>query len=97
MEGVFIMDSKKRRQRDYTLRSRYSITLEQFEEMLHKQGYRCLICECKVKLELFGVDHCHVTGKVRGILCRACNAGLGHFKDNPKVVARALLYLLDNE
>lgn len=39
------------------------------------------------------VDHCHKTGRVRGILCSSCNNGLGRFKDNPKVIRKAALYL----
>jgi hypothetical protein len=41
------------------------------------------------------VDHNHTTGKVRGLLCSSCNGALGLFKDNPEVVAAALLYLKD--
>ena len=40
-----------------------------------------------------GVDHCHRTGKVRGILCMGCNFSIGHFKDDPEILRRAAAYL----
>lgn len=40
------------------------------------------------------VDHCHKTGKVRGILCAECNSGLGKFKDRPEFLIKAVEYLL---
>lgn len=51
---------------------------------------RCQICE---EVGPLVVDHCHSTGKVRGMLCQPCNQGLGHFKDRPAVMAQAIKYL----
>lgn len=39
------------------------------------------------------IDHCHTTGRVRGHLCNNCNKGLGHFKDNPDTLLKAIEYL----
>jgi hypothetical protein len=39
------------------------------------------------------VDHCHISGKVRGVLCQNCNLGLGHFHDTPEKLERAAAYL----
>ncbi len=68
------------------------------EAMLVAQGNKCSIC-C-VDLERTGttrksmnIDHCHATGKVRSILCGACNRGLGQFKDDPAVMRKAIAYL----
>lgn len=65
-----------------------------FDSMLESQGGACAICRTK---EPGGrnwcVDHCHDSGKVRGILCLECNAGLGKFKDNPDFLRRAIEYL----
>lgn len=51
---------------------------------------RCDICSEPAPLV---VDHCHSTGKVRGMLCQHCNRGLGHFRDKPAVMAKAIEYL----
>ena len=62
--------------------------LKQLEE--RAQG-RCEICG-KVMKE-YVVDHCHVTSRIRGLLCRSCNTGLGLFKDSPEVLAAAIEYV----
>lgn len=75
--------------------AKYGITLDQYNLMLDEQGGGCAICGAisnKNGKALF-VDHCHATGKVRGILCHRCNTGLGSFKDNATLVAKAAIYL----
>lgn len=76
---------------------RYGITIEEYNSMLKNQNGRCKICstlETGRKLSArLSVDHCHKTGKVRGLLCFHCNSGLGKFKDNPKVLENAIQYL----
>lgn len=74
-------DSKARypnnadRMKDSRLRSRYGITLEEYEEILLAQGNKCAICGARPKYESrsFSVDHSHEDGRVRGILCVRCN------------------------
>lgn len=68
--------------RDSLLRTRYGITRETYNEMLENQGGGCAICARKSPGngkgdQYFDVDHCHETGKVRGLLCRQCNVLLG--------------------
>lgn len=79
------------------LRRRYGISLEQYEAMLELQDGRCAICGRHG--DEFGrrlaVDHCHETGKVRGLLCINCNPGIGAFRDNPELLRRAASYLED--
>lgn len=58
--------------------------------MLEEQGGVCLICG---RAALMQVDHCHDTGKVRGLLCSPCNRGLGSFKDSLALVQAAADYL----
>lgn len=81
-----------------TLR-RYGITVDYYNSMLAKQGGGCALCGCKdsgcSKKDRLHVDHCHTTGKVRGLLCTNCNQGLGKFKDNPDRLRKAAEYLED--
>lgn len=78
------------RSRNNQLLRDYGITLVQLEAMLEKQCRRCLICK---KNPAVAVDHNHRTGKIRGILCRMCNIGIGGFKDDPKLCQQAAKYL----
>jgi len=66
------------------LHKNYGITLEDFNDMIELQEGKCLICNTHLEALTKGlvVDHCHTTGKVRGLLCSNCNSGLGMFKDN---------------
>ena len=77
--------------RHYHLMRRYGVGDAEVAAMIEAQGGVCLIC--KGPLDRPHVDHDHVTGKVRGVLCFNCNAGLGKFRDNVEIVERALAYL----
>lgn len=70
----------------------YGITKEQFYEMMENQNHQCKICKIEIDKSAH-VDHCHETGKVRGILCLHCNKGLGFFKDNINSLSQAIQYL----
>lgn len=74
------------------LKSRYGLTPTAWEAMAAGQGYRCALCRRQTKLV---VDHDHETGKVRGLLCRACNTALGALGDSLPGLARALSYVND--
>jgi hypothetical protein len=69
----------------------YGLTVEQFGEMLALQQGACLICLQQMLIPV--VDHDHVTGRVRGLLCRKCNSALGLLQDSPTVLRRAVRYL----
>ena len=84
------------------LKNIYGITVDDYYKMLENQGGGCAICGTRVpsqrarkyaKTEMFFVDHCHSTGKVRGLLCSRCNRGLGYFDDNPSRLEMAAAYL----
>lgn len=77
--------------RSVWLKHKYNITTEEYDKMLAEQDYRCAIC--KGSLEMDRIDHCHKTGKVRGILCNDCNLGLGLFRDNKDYLKSAIEYL----
>ena len=87
------------------LKNIYGITVDDYYRMLENQGGGCAICGTFVpsqrkrkfiKTEMFFVDHCHSTGKVRGLLCAKCNRGLGYFEDNPSRLEMAAVYLKEN-
>jgi len=73
----------------------YGISLDERIALLNSQGSKCAICRCP--LDHTGgnthTDHCHTTGKVRGILCTNCNRGLGHFQENQEFLMQAVKYL----
>jgi len=75
---------------EYHLRQHYGITPEDYNNILKSQDGKCKICKSSNKLHL---DHCHSTGKVRGILCQSCNHGLGNFKDNLDLMKKGIEYL----
>ena len=70
----------------------YGISREQYEGLLAKQGGVCGICR-KPPQEPLCVDHSHATGRVRGLLCRKCNTGLGSYDDDASVMAAGIAYL----
>lgn len=73
----------------------YSISVADLERIRAKQRGRCAICqrsETQVGAKL-QVDHCHDTGRVRGLLCPPCNWGIGRLRDDPERVWRAFAYL----
>lgn len=69
------------------------ISKDEHDKMFADQGGCCAICFDPPNEHCLGVDHNHVTGKVRGLLCRTCNAGLGMFKDNRDLLESAIAYL----
>ena len=74
----------------------YGITEEIYQQEREKQNYKCLLCGADEIDQHHGrlfVDHCHKTGKYRGLLCTTCNTGLGAFKDNVEVMQKAIEYL----
>lgn len=74
----------------------YGITLAEKQQMILSQSCMCGIC-CKnidpKDASSVAVDHCHATGKVRGILCRECNLMIGLARDNEQILANAIHYL----
>ena len=74
----------------------YGISVVAYEEMKTGQGSKCAICKAIVTgtgRKGLHVDHCHVTGKVRALLCSRCNTTLGNMKDDPALLRAAAEYL----
>jgi len=87
--------SNKEKFREYSRKALYGVSVEKHKEMQTQQGHMCQICkthESNLKRRLF-VDHCHETGKVRGLLCQYCNTMLGNAKDNVLILQSAINYL----
>lgn len=77
------------------LQNLYNISPEEYDKMLKEQNNCCKICKTsqeKLKVTL-AVDHCHKTGKVRGLLCNKCNLALGLLKDDLALLQEAINYL----
>lgn len=80
--------------------SRYGLTQGDFETLYKLQTGKCAICSDLI-IDGSGrgglaIDHCHLSGKVRGLLCAPCNKGLGHFRDDAPLLKRAAEYLEKN-
>lgn len=91
-------------QKEYYLKHKYNITLENYHNMLKEQNYCCAICgeqETRTNpttgISQLCVDHDHKTGKVRGLLCNKCNTGIGYFKENIDILNNAINYLNKKE
>lgn len=93
------MPKYSQKQRDYIrnwhLKTTYSITTDDYNDMFIEQGGCCAICgthQSKLK-KILRVDHCHETGRVRGLLCDGCNIALSRMKDNINILQNAIKYL----
>jgi hypothetical protein len=78
------------------LKRSYGITLNEYNQMLVDQNHKCITCgttDPGGKHGKFMVDHCHSTGKVRGLLCKRCNIALGEVGDNVNVLQSMIEYL----
>jgi hypothetical protein len=84
---------------------RLHTTPELYYEMLKQQENKCAICNEEEtrksrtdgKICALAIDHCHNTGKIRGLLCHGCNTGLGKFKDDINILLKAIQYLKQHE
>ena len=89
-------DNVKTRQRASWLKTKYNLTIEEYNKILHSQGSMCAICDkpqSKEKVSL-AVDHNHKTSHIRGLLCNYCNAVLlKHLRDNKKRAEGLVKYL----
>lgn len=85
------MAGLKNRKSSY--KRKYGITLGDYEEMLENQNGECATChrQCSTGKNL-AVDHCHYSGRVRGLLCARCNLALGLVNDSVHI----LLNLIDH-
>jgi hypothetical protein len=85
-----IIESKRRDGRRQYVKRTYGLTLDDIQREIVRQDRRCAICQRVADLH---VDHDHVTGAFRALLCRKCNMGLGLFSDSPALLRDAADYL----
>lgn len=85
-----------RNKSDYAMQKTYGISLDDYDEMLEQQGGVCKICGSDTPSKRTGrffIDHCHDTGKVRGLLCMRCNSAIGFLNDDPALLRKAIEHL----
>lgn len=76
------------------IKNNYGLTKEQYLQMLVTQHNQCKICEAKLLNDKnTHIDHCHKTGKIRGVLCKSCNHLLGNLKDDLTLINKIIQYL----
>ena len=89
-------EEKKKKVYANKLKRAYNFTVDEYNVLLKEQNYACRICKTTEPTETktkFCIDHDHVTGKVRGLLCNKCNAGIGMFNDNIDLLISAIAYI----
>lgn len=84
------------RSRKATLKYSYGLTVDEYTAMLLSQGGVCKVCG-RTDSQHLSVDHCHSTGKIRGLLCHRCNLLLGKALDDTTILLKAINYLKENE
>ena len=85
---------KAKNNRVHRLRVNYGLTLEDYDKMLEEQGGVCAICgKPDPTHPNLAVDHCHITGKIRGLLCRVCNPAIGALGDDVDSLRKVIAYL----
>ena len=78
----------------YQKKTKYNLDPKSYKELFIKQDNKCAICGCEFSNTVKGfVDHDHVSGRVRGLLCSKCNSLLGFAKDNIDILNKAIKYL----
>ena len=87
------------KRRSILIKCVYGINSEEYRNMLESQGGTCAICHSSSiggKRNHFDIDHNHMTGKVRGLLCRSCNYLIGNSKEDILILRSAIAYLENN-
>lgn len=90
------LDERREYARWHMIKKNYGLTKEEWLQKVDAQGGLCALCKIPGrtgKLGRLSVDHCHVTGRVRGLLCSPCNSAIGVLGDTPEMLERAVKYL----
>ena len=99
-DGRSVRKISRDKQRHYSLKRYYGISLADYAEMFRRQDGKCAIChqpetdkDRHGNVRVLAVDHCHATGAVRELLCYACNSMLGQARDKKETLLAAVAYL----
>lgn len=96
-------EDNKAATRDYKFKKKYGLSLIEYLQLSSAQDKKCAICKREEtatflgKVKLLAVDHCHKTGKIRGLLCSSCNQGIGLLQDSPEILLSAVAYIRKDE
>ncbi len=102
LERYYASDKTQKRKitYKYNLKVNYGLNVEEYNKIYEEQKGVCAICSSPLENVFLGIegtrsalDHCHMSGKNRQILCILCNTGLGVFRDNPVYLSKAKEYL----
>ena len=93
MSSCHTCDGNRESSRRAKLKYKYGITPEEYDRLLSEQAGGCAICGGTNGKKPLYVDHDHITGQVRGLLCHGCNVAIGHMKDDASLLRRAAVYL----
>ena len=82
----------------YILAKKYGLTEEEYLQMFIDRNHQCDVCGMKAKGKKLAVDHNHITGQVRGLLCQICNTGIGSLRTDESldIIKKAIEYLENN-
>jgi hypothetical protein len=88
-------ECSRKHKKNRELTDTFGISLLEYEKLLKMQEGKCAICDGipQENSNMLAVDHCHLTGKIRGLLCMRCNRAIGLFRDDPQLLRRSLEYL----
>ena len=95
-KGIKRYENNKEKLVSYKLKRKFGITLTDYNNKLKQQEGKCMICNMTEQQngKRFAVDHNHVTGEIRNLLCANCNAAIGFLQENVKIANKAVEYLM---
>lgn len=92
-----IREKRKQEKKWKRIYKEYGVTEKQFYEIKKMQKSKCKICERKLHANNTHIDHCHSTGKVRGLLCNRCNQAIGLLGESENALDKAAQYLREHK
>lgn len=89
-----VREERRTKTKEIRILKLYGITLSEREEMAKAQGNSCKICRISFEdAAAMHIDHCHTSGRVRGLLCSKCNQAIGLLQEDPEIIREAARYI----